>query len=88
LVTRGQVDEARAELVEKAAFAFLDVAGGISAGHGAIKETVEFEKQAAAAAKESRRAGREVDPVPTRMGGPTGRGTPLVECPIICPPVS
>lgn len=53
LVTKGQVDEAKAELVEKAAFAFLDVAGGISAGHGAIKEIVEFEKQAAAAAKKA-----------------------------------
>ncbi len=53
LVTRGQVDEAKAELIEKAAFAFLDVAGGISAAHGALKEIVEFEKQAATAAKKA-----------------------------------
>ncbi|MGW5151797.1 hypothetical protein [Rhodococcus koreensis] len=54
LVTRGQVDEARAALIEKAAFAFLDIAGGISAVGGALKEVVQFEKQAATAAQKAR----------------------------------
>jgi hypothetical protein len=75
LVTRGQVDEAKAELIEKAAFAFLDLAGAMSAVRGALKEIVQFEKQAAEAAARARAAADKWIAAETK----TAAGTVLAE---------
>jgi hypothetical protein len=51
LVSQGQVDEAQASVIEKAAFALLDVAFAGLAARGVLADVYRFEEQAAQAAK-------------------------------------
>ena len=59
LVTKGQVDEAKAEVIENAAFAVLDTVGALRELRVTLKEIREFEAVAAAAQAQARKAADE-----------------------------